>query len=602
MSNTTLNIVGLEFNDIKSNLKSYLKNNSSFRDIDFEASNINVLLDLLAYNTYMNAFYTNMAASEMFLDSAQLRDSIVSHAKELNYLPRSYRSAAVVINLSVTPDSTANAVVLTKGTSFTARIGSNTYTFTVPETTVMSSEGDNIFISNNLILYEGNYITESFVVDSNQSTQRFVISNPTVDTRSISVVTIEDSGANVTSYTSATSLLNVGVDDPVFFLQGAENGQYEIVFGNGAVGRKPRDGATIVAEYRVSSGSYPNGIASLTNDTTIDGHSNVSISVVSSASGGASAETIESIKFNAPRHFQVQERAVTVSDYEILLQQQFPEIQSIAVYGGEELQPPQYGRVFIAIDVQNADGVSSAQKDQYKAFLKTRCPLSIEPVFTDPEFMFIGVISSVKYNASATTKRGSDILSLVKATIADFNVNNLEGFKKTFYYSRLLKSIDDTDSSIFSNETEVFAIKKFIPPVKQLFDYTFEFGMPIAQISNRGLSAVDAGLTYSKAAVFSSSFLYRGRSVQLIDDGQGVMYMVPVSEQSGQINSQKVGTVNYDTGKITLNNIEVTSFSGSYINMSITPRHLDISSTQNNILRISETDTIVSVTPYVTSR
>ncbi|NDB29851.1 hypothetical protein EB151_09925, partial [archaeon] len=329
MANTSIDLVGLDFNSIKTNLKTYLKNNTAFKDVDFEGSNISVLIDLLSYNTYLNSFYTNMVASEMFLDTAALRDSVVSHAKALNYTPRSFVSASANVTISISPTSSTNSVVIPKGTSFTSRVGSNTFTFTTNENLVLSNPNNNVFTSN-LTIYEGSYLTDSFVMNYSNSSQRFVISNPTVDTSSISVTVIEDNGDNSINYSKATSLIGMTSVSNNYFIEAAENQQYEIKFGDNVFGRKPKDGSVIVAEYRTSSGELPNGASTFSNDGNIDGHSNVSVSTVSNASGGALNEPIESIRYNAPRAFQTQNRAVTASDYETILKSNFSDIQSIS--------------------------------------------------------------------------------------------------------------------------------------------------------------------------------------------------------------------------------------------------------------------------------
>ena len=349
MANTSIDLVGLDFNSIKTNLKTYLKNNTAFKDVDFEGSNISVLIDLLSYNTYLNSFYTNMVASEMFLDTAALRDSVVSHAKALNYTPRSFVSASANVTISISPTSSTNSVVIPKGTSFTSRVGSNTFTFTTNENLVLSNPNNNVFTSN-LTIYEGSYLTDSFVMNYSNSSQRFVISNPTVDTSSISVTVIEDNGDNNINYSKATSLIGMTSVSNNYFIEAAENQQYEIKFGDNVFGRKPKDGSVIVAEYRTSSGELPNGASTFSNDGNIDGHSNVSVSTVSNASGGALNEPIESIRYNAPRAFQTQNRAVTASDYETILKSNFSDIQSISAYGGESLVPPQFGKVFISLN------------------------------------------------------------------------------------------------------------------------------------------------------------------------------------------------------------------------------------------------------------
>ena len=390
MANTSVSLLDLDFETIKNNLKTYLKRSDSpFKDVDYEGSNISQLLDVLSYNTFLNNFYINMAMGEMFLDTAQLRDSVVSHAKELNYVPRSFTSAQAQISFIVTPSTELSTLVIPKNTTFTTKVGSNNYTFATDESVVINSDTDGNFYAN-LTVYEGIYTTDTYVyVDSNTS-QRFIVSNPTADMRSLVVVVVEDEGANVISYNKATSFLGVSSNSYSYFVQAAENSQYEILFGDGTVGRKPKNGSTVVLEYRTCSGELSNGARVFSIDGPIQGQSNVSsITTVETASGGAVSESLEQIKFNATRHYQNQERAVTANDYETILQANFPEIQAISAYGGEEADPPQYGKVYLSVDIKGADGTSQNVKDRFYNFIKPRSPVSIDPVFIDPEFLYI---------------------------------------------------------------------------------------------------------------------------------------------------------------------------------------------------------------------
>jgi hypothetical protein len=291
MANTSIDLVGLDFQTIKTNLKTYLKNNTAFKDVDFEGSNINTLVDLLSYNTYLNSFYTNMVASEMFIDTAQLRDSVISHAKSLNYTPRSFVSATAEIGLTVTPSSPTTNIVIPKGTTFTSRVGSNTYTFSTSSNEVINTSNNGVFTAN-IMLYEGTYIADSFTMNYSNTSQRFVLSNPTIDTGSVSVTVIEDGGSTTLAYTKTETLIGLTSLTRAYFVEAAENQQYEVRFGDNVFGRKPRDGSVIVVEYRTSSGELPNGASTFLNDGNIDTHANVSISTISSATGGAINETI----------------------------------------------------------------------------------------------------------------------------------------------------------------------------------------------------------------------------------------------------------------------------------------------------------------------
>ncbi|NDG29049.1 hypothetical protein EB118_02985 [bacterium] len=592
MANTSIDLVGLDFNTIKTNLKTYLKNNTAFKDVDFEGSNISVLIDLLSYNTYMNSFYTNMVASEMFLDTAQLRDSVISHAKMLNYTPSSFVSAKASVNLSITPSTSVTNVVVPKGTTFTSRVGSNTYTFSTNENLVFNNSNNGVF-SSNVEIFEGSYVTDSFTMNYGNTSQRFVLSNPTVDIGSVSISVIEDNGDSTLNYVRSESLIGITSSSKVYFIQAAENSQYEIKFGDNVFGRKPKDGSVIVAEYRNSSGELPNGASVFSNDGSIDGHSNVSVVTISSASQGSINESIESIRFNAPRNFQVQSRAVTASDYETLLKTNFSDIQSISAYGGEEMDPPQFGKVFISVDVENAEGTPQNRILAFSNFIKDKTPLSIDVVFVNPDFMYAKIECNVKYNVNLTSLLSNDIKTLVLSKISSYNENNLNGFKKTLFYSKLLKEIDSADSSVISNDTLVRAIKTFTPTTGINQSFSINFGFELE--SETGLDLVGNEYHYGHT-ITSSNFVFNGYRSSLVDDTRGKIYIAKSIANLSEI-VQEVGTIDYNTGIILINNFNVSSFDGSSIKIYARSKSKDFGSSRNTILTINDEDISVSVTP-----
>lgn len=593
MANTSIDLVGLDFQTIKTNLKTYLKNNSAFKDVDFEGSNINTLIDLLSYNTYLNSFYTNMVASEMFIDTAQLRDSVISHAKSLNYTPRSFVSASAEIALTITPPSATSSVVVPKGTTFTSRVGSNTYTFSTSSTEVISTSVNGVFTAN-VMLYEGSYIADSFTMNYGNTSQRFVLSNPTVDTSSISVTVIEDGGSSSLAYTKTETLIGITSTTRAYFIEAAENQQYEIKFGDGVFGRKPRDGAVIVVEYRTSSGELPNGASTFLNDGNIDSYSNVSITTISNATGGTINESIDSIRFNAPRNFQVQGRAVTTNDYETLLKANFSDIQSISAYGGETLTPPQFGKVIISVDVQNADGTPQNRIKTYSDFIKDKTPLTIDAVFVEPQFMYAVVTTSVKYNVNATSKLSGDIRSLVTAAISQYGLDNLEGFNKTLYYSKLIQAINATDPSIVSNNTDVTAV--FYVPVTNnvAASFTLEYNFPLQTEAGVDLTTPEKHYGHS---VITAPFTFLGYRSIIVDDTLGTLYVAKyVGDQVEVV--KPIGTVDYEIGTITVDNLVVEATeNGSGLEFFVRSRDKDFSSTQNKILKIKEDQISVTVIP-----
>lgn len=591
MANTSIDLVGLDFASLKDNLKNFLKNNTQFKDLDYEGSNINVLLDVLAYNTYLNGFYTNMVASEMFLDTAQLRDSVVSHAKELNYVPRSFVASKANITVAITPSTSVKSVVVPRYTSFTSRVGSNTYTFSTDETYVVTTSSNGTF-SVTTDVYEGIVTTDTFVVDQSNTAQRFVLSNPTVDTSSLYLVVYEDGGQNALTYTKADGLIGVTSASRVFFVQAAENQQYEIVFGDNVFGRKPKNGSYVTVKYRACSGELPNGALRFSPDGTIDSHANVSVQTVLSATGGSVAETVSSIRFNAPRSFQSQDRAVTVSDYETLLKNRFSDIQAISVYGGEDADPPQYGKVFISVDVANADGAPQSRKQAYLDFIQDKTPLTIGVEFVDPLFMYLNIATDVQYNVNLTNKSTTDIKTLVQAAISSYSLNSLEDFNVTMFYSALCKSIDAADTSILSNDTSVLMVKRVIPVLNT--DDSFVINFNNALESETGLKLTQTEAHYGHTIV-SSTFQYDNSTCVLVDDTLGNVFIA--AEQGNTITViKKVGTVDYTTGKLSVSQFNINDYAGNYISIKARPLSKNISTIKNTILAIDMTDVNVTVT------
>lgn len=591
-ANTIVELTSLDFDDLRTSLKTYLKTQNRFQDMDFEGSNIAVLLDVMAYNTYLNTFYTNMVASEMFLDTSQRRDSIISHAKSLNYLPRSFRSSKAYVNLTITPATPANTVVVNKGTSFTSKVGANTFTFTIPETRILTST-NNTFTATDVAIYEGPYITDTFVMDYTVASQQFILSSEVVDTDSVAVQVIEDSGTTTLDYVVGTSLFGLTSSSQTCFLQASKQEKYELLFGDGTIGRRPQNGSIINVSYRVSSGELGNGASLFSVDTSIDGHSNVVVATIQPSSGGIISESDESIRFNAPRYFQTQERAVTVTDYKSLLFARFPEITSVNVYGGENATPPRYGKVLVSVDVVDADGVPEYKKNEYLQYVRERCSLSIDPVFVDPSFMYIGVVCNVRYNANATVLTQQDIEASVVASILKYSNDSLNDFSVTLRSSNISRQIDSADRSILSNDLTVKPYIMIVPSTGVSYRNEIAFGNALRQ---RSLTSIPSLVT--EQAIFSTTFTYQGTDgASLLDNGQGVLQIVLVSPTSILTLKDNVGTVNYQTGRVNITDLLVSSFVGNGIKIYVNPASGDVVATNNLIMRIDAADIDVTVTP-----
>lgn len=592
MANSSIILTQLDFDSYKASLKSYLQEQTEFKDYDFDGSNLSVLLDVLAYNTYQNAFYMNMIGNEMFLDSARLRDSVVSHAKELNYLPRSFTSAKAKIQLAITPtDSSKNSVVVPKGTSFISRVNDFSYTFSTNENVVLTNKTNGTFTSETIDIYEGVYLSDTFAVDYNNPIV-FKISNKTVDISSISVTVIEDNGATTVEYSRATSLFGHDGNSTVFFLQPAIGDTYEVVFGDGVVGRKPKNNSIVIIEYRTSNGELPNGAFRFINAARIDNEANVAITTVSAAADGAVAEDLNSIKFNAPRAFTTQERAVTAEDYENLLKANFPEINAVTAYGGEDATPPQYGRIFVSVDLTDVDGLPKIKEDEYKRFLRSRASVAMEPLFISPDYTYLKIDSTVRYNINRTGQNPEDLRAFVIDAILNYASTNLNSFAKTFRYSKLVQAIDATDSSIISNETDINLVKYLTPTLGIPLNLTIDFKCPLTQeiplLSDEHPIIDVHGIT-------STPFTYAGiQNCVLEDNGDGIVRIVtPVGANHKKV--VDIGTVNYDTGIVRLTNFTVQNYVGTSLKIYAEPRSRDITAIQNVILNIIEPDVNITI-------
>ena len=595
MANSSINLTSLDFDTTKESLRSYLKSQSAFKDYDFDDSVMSNILDILAYNTFHNAFYMNMVVNESYLDSAQLRNSVVSHAKELNYVPRSARSARAVVDLSFTANS--SVVTIPKGTSFTSTVGPQLLTFiTAVETVLFSS--NNFFRISELAVYEGKETSDQFIVDYENLAQRFVVTDPDVDTRSIAVTIIEDNTGTELTYTLATSTLGLDEESKVFFLQACEDSKYELIFGDGIIGRRPKDNAIVEVEYRITSKEDGNGASKFTLD---DGFTDFSgspvVNTVEIARGGSEPESIESIKFYAPRFFQTQERAINVSDYEIILKQRFPEINAIIAYGGEDIEPPRYGKVFISVDISDVDGIPSSRINEYTKFLKPRIPISIEVEFIEPDELYYKVNSSVKYDATTTTLNTEQVKSLVVNAIIGYDAQNLNRFKASFRYSKFVSMIDSIDEiDVISNETDVSVYKRFSPNIGENVDLDLNFNLPLT----KGGSAL--GRQYSDddiTAVTSTEFTFNGSSVFIEDDGAGTLRLVKNDSNSKVVVIPSVGTVDYELGKVKLVSFRVDSLplGESYIRFFGRLKAKDFVTSENVILTLEPERMNIEVVP-----
>jgi len=471
-----IEITDLDFDTVKDNFKSFLSQQTQFTDYNFEGSGMSVLMDLLAYNTHYLAFHANMLANEMFIDTALTRSSAVSHAKALGYLPSSSKSSNAYVDVTVTGVPTSQtSLVMDAGSIFTSSVNDTSYQFvTIGDHTATSSSGT--FVFSGIRIYEGTRIRFQYTVNTSNLEQRFVIPSATVDTSTI-VVSVQASSSDITTevYTLNTDYATLTSTSLKYFLQEVEDGRYEVYFGDGIIGKKPIDGNIILLDYVVTNGSLADGASAFTTASTVGGYSNVTALSTANASGGGDAESVDSIKFNAPLKYAAQGRAVTPDDYKSIVPSVYSNIKSIQCWGGEDNDPPIYGKVYIAINPNTGTTLTATTKNSIIASLKNYNVASIVPEIVDPEILYLVMSITVKYNSTLTEKTKSDIQALVETTVSSFNTNNLQKFDSVFRHSNLLKDIDDTDTSILSS-TATMKLKRIITPtLSAITKYTIGF-------------------------------------------------------------------------------------------------------------------------------
>ena len=590
MANSALSVANTDFESIKASLKTFLSSQGNLKDFNFDGSNLSVLLDTLSYNTFMQNFYLNQVASESFLDSAQLRDSIISHAKTLNYLPKSDTSARAVVDVEIFPANTPGTINIPKHTQFTTTVESNTYTFTTNEGMTIQADADGRYVANSISIFEGEVVTELFQVVTANTDQRFVLNNKEIDTDSLSVK-ISTSSTDTSNAEWKSSLTTIGISGTsnVYYIVPAEGGKYELQFGDGVLGRSLINGNVIEATYRKCNANSANEANTFTCADTIQGYSNVSTTTVAKASGGGFAESNTSIKFNAPKSLSIQDRTITVDDYKTILQQEFNDIETLNVYGGEEASPPEFGRVLISVDLKNADGIPNSKKKIIEDFVKLRAPLGITPRVVDPVFLHVDITSNVVYNPNITTKSDSEIETLVSAAINTHATDTINSFNAKLRVSKLSAAIDGADPSILNSDNSVLLQKKFTPTLNTSESHTLEYVNEIYREIPDSSSIFPDG----SAPVSSTEFTFDGLTgCSLRDDGNGVMQVVQQGSSVLTIVNKDIGTVDYINGTVKLTNFEVSAFVGDGITVSANPVSKTLKSNKNIILSYNKTPSL----------
>ena len=586
--NGSLNLLTLDPDAAKASLIQFMQSQNILQSYNFEGTVMNEILSVLACNTFKLNFYYNMISAELWLDSAQLRSSVISHAKDLNYLPRSATSSSLTANMVIPTDGTISVISIPIGTTFSGRVGTGSYNFSTDETSIYTSS-NGTFNVQGLTLYEGNYVTDAYIMDYSNPTQEFIINNANVDISSLTVIVTEDNGASVLEYTYATSLLGISSSSLSYFLQCNETALYEVLFGDNLFGVQPADGATITLQYRITVGDAANGVQNLVlNRDVTGGHlqGNPIVTVLSPSVGGAPSESIELIRWMAPRYYEAQERAVGEEDYEILLRGQFPEILNVAAFGGETLSPPQWGSVLISVNIANIAGLPQSKQDSYAAFLSPRSCMRI--LWTTPDILYYGITSTINYDINQTTLTPVDISTIVTAAVAQYNSDNLDDFKCTLYYSKFVAMIDNSHPSIISNETTLSVFKKIIPSLGVAQNLVIDLVVPIYSALPPEPATHPLGID---VAVWSSPFLYNGITVRIEDDSAGnlrILKYTTSGPNSGQETyAASIGSVNYATGQLNINGLYMDSYQGDALYVFARPAALDIAVVGNNILNMS---------------
>lgn len=480
-----LNVTELDFDSIKTNLKNFLKQQSEFEDYDFEGSGLNILLDVLAYNTHYNAFYLNAIANESFLDTAVLRNSVVSHAKKLGYTPRSKSAAKAIVNITVqTDNSNPGTLTLPKGyVLLSSKIDGASYKFVTLETYSVSKTGNN-FVFTSIPIYEGQLVSYSYINSyAENPRQLFTIQDSEVDTKTLKVsVRQSTSNSQVTVFTKAENVLELTANSEVYYLQEGRNSQYDIYFGDDVLSKKIPDGGVVTLEYLITNADLANKANTFTTSAPIGGFSTIIVNPLSAASGGSPAETVEQIKFAAPLSLLSQNRAVTKNDYIRLIQQKYPAFEAVNVWGGEENDPPVYGKVFISAKPKLGFEITQTEKEfVVENVLKPISMLTVTPEIVDVDYNFLKITSTVFYDRNKTTQSDEDFKNSIKSVISNYCNSNLNKFNSYFKYSGLETAIDSYSSSIISNEVELFVAKKFRPVLGQSDSYVLDFGFELAR-------------------------------------------------------------------------------------------------------------------------
>ena len=586
----------LDFDKISDNIKTYLKGQERFKDYDFEGSNLNVIIDMLAYAGHISGVNTNIAASEMFLDSAQIRKNVVSRAKDLGFVPASEQASSAQLNMKLSNVRNANGTIptendmtLPRGHNFSTVYDGVTYNF-VNTTSVVPTRDNVSFSYPTVDIVQGQYITDSFVFDSQIKNAKFVLANSRVD-RSRLEVSVNSNGI-VSKYTLSTEVSTITSSSRVFYAQENEEGFIEIYFGDDVLGQGLVDGDLISATYITVDDIHADGAKLFTMTDAINGFTNAEITTLSTASGGAEKEDIESIKFKATKFYTSQNRLVTLNDYKAKVSEYYPNADAVAVWGGEDNDPPEYGKVFISLKPQNSDYLSEVEKAEVTTKLNQLNMLTVRPVIKDAEIVKILLTTVFKYNANDTTLSKGEIETIVRNAIVNFDNTNLNNFDSIFRHSNLVKDIDAANTAILSNITNVRLRKRKQVNLSKSEGFIIEFG-------NGFFHPHDGHNKASGGILTTTGFKVDGDSVNTYffdDDGSGIVRRYSIQGGVRVFADLAAGTIDYTNGKISVNAINFTSTvnSDTSIDFTVLPSSDDVVAIRGSLIDISVDDIKVS--------
>ena len=602
----------LDFDQIKTSIKDYLRANSTFTDFDFEGSNFSVLIDTLAYNTYITAFNSNMVVNESFLDSATVRENVVSLARNIGYVPRSRTAAKAQVTITGTTNQNTPTLTLQAGLACVGSVDNTSYTFSIPDD-ISTNVVDGVASFNSIQIYQGTFLTKQFVVDGSLD-QRFILNNSFIDTSTISVYVkgINDSGIGV-EYSLVDNILEINSSSRIYLLQEVQDEKYELLFGDGLIGQKLENNAVITVNYIVTDGKDGNGASSFSFSGSIRNASNATIDIGSvsvitnqSSQNGSDIESIDSVKYFAPRIYSSQYRAVTSRDYEAIIKKIYPDTESVAVIGGEELDPPEFGSVSISIKPKNGTFVSDFNKQQIKNKLKQYSISGINQKIIDLKILYVEIDSSIYYNYSQVSAVESLKTKVVNSLTEYSNSVDLNSFGGRFKYSKVLQIIDNTDTSITSNITKIKIRRDLKALINQFAQYELCFGNKF-HINSDGFNIKSTGFKISADpdTVYLTDVPNKDSSGNLDGSGKGIISIVkPLSNGTTRIIAQSAGTVDYVKGEIKLGTINIisTSKGNDIIEIQAFPESNDVIGLKDLYLNFSiEKSTINMVRDVIAS-